>query len=238
MNLTSGFYCYNIVNKPSKSENGGVSLVREGEMTVDSKGKQYVSPDDGYVILVPPGAIAKGKTVTFKCGVVPDRPFRPFEFPNGARPASAILSLHPTTEEPLLKPIEIALPHYIHCETQEDQKRLTVYKANCHGEIKNGKTVYSFKQMTDVKLSLGTYRGDPNYPQGIPYAKCSIDHFCYLCYGEYSKDETDKAIFSLFDIKPKTLDPREDLVIRFCLTYYLPTCHKVGIRVVFSSHPI
>lgn len=195
-------------------------------MTVDSKGKQFVSPDDGYAILVPPGAIAKGKTVTFKYGVVSDGPFGPFEFPDGVRPVSAILSLHPTTEDPLLKPIEIALPHFIHCESQ-DNKRIAVYKADCHGEVRDGKVVYSFKQMTGVKLSLGTYRGDPSYPQGIPYAKCSTDHCCYLCYGEYGKDETDSAIFSLFDIKPKTLGPLEDLVIHFCLTYFLPTCHKV-----------
>ena len=222
--MISSICIYYTVHKPSKS----VSFVREGEMTVDSKGKQYVSPDDGYIISVPPGAIAEGKTVTFKYGVIPDEPFGPFEFPDGVRPASAILSLHPTTEEQLLKPIGIALPHFIHCETKEDEKRLVVYKADCHGEIKNGKKIYSFKQMTDVKLSHGTFRGDPNYPQGIPYAKCSIDHFCYLCFGEYSKDETDRAMFSLFDIKPKTIDPVENLVILFCLTYFLPTCHKVS----------
>lgn len=211
------------VHKPSKS----VSFVREGEMTVDSKGKQYVSPDDGYIISVPSGAIAEGKTVTFTYGVAPDGPFGPFEFPDGVRPVSAILSLHQTTEEQLLKPIEISLPHFIQYETKEDEKRLVVYKADCRGVIKNGKKVYSFKQVTNVKLSLGTFRGDPNYPQGIPYAKCSIDHFCYLCFGKYSKDDTDRAMFSLFDIKPKTIDPVENLVICFCLTYFLPTCHKV-----------
>ena len=196
-------------------------------MTVDSNGNQYISPDDGYVILVPPEAIAVGNTVTFKYGVVPDGPFGPFEFPDGVRPVSAILSLHPVTEDPLLKPIEIAQPHFIHCETQEDQKRLAVYKADCRGCIKNGKMVYSFKRMTDVKLLLGTYYRDPNYPQGIPYAKYSTSHCCYLCIGEYGKDETDRAIFSLFDIKPKTLGPFEDPIIYFCLPYFLPTCHKV-----------
>ena len=209
--------------------------MREGEITVDSKGNQYVSPDDGYVIFVPPGAIAKDKTVTFKYGVVPDGPFGPFEFPDGVRPVSAIMSLHPTTEEPLLKPIEIAQPHFIHCETQKDQKRLAVYKADCRGEIKNGKMVYSFKQMIDVKLSLGTYYGDPNYPQGIPYAKYSTGHFCHLCIGEYGKDETDRAIFSLIDIKPKTLGPSEDLVVRFCLPYFLPTCHKVFYGILYTK---
>ena len=211
----------------SKSQKQMISLVREGEMTVDNKGKQYISPDDGYTISVPPGAIAEGKTIAFKYGVVPDGPFGPFEFPDGVRPVSAIISLHPTTEEPLLKPIEMALPHFIHCETKEDQKRLGVFKADCHRDVKGGKTIYCFKDMTEVKLSLGTYNGDPNYPEGIPYAKYSTTHGCFWCIGEYGKDETDRAIFSLIEVKPKILDQHEDLVIHYCLPYFLPTCHKV-----------
>ena len=224
----------------SKSGSKTVSLVREGEITVDSKGIQHVSPDDGYTISLPSGAIAEGKTVTFKYGVVPDGPFGPFQFPNGVRPVSAILSLHPTTEEPLLKPIEIALPHFIHCETQEDQKRLAVYKADCHSDVRegaDGRTLYSFKKMTGVKLSLGIYNGDPNYPEGIPYAKFSTGHCCYLCIGEYGKDDTDRAIFSLVEAKPKTLNRFEELVVHFCLPYFLPTCHMVRRINSFYPHP-
>ena len=216
--------------RTSKSGNKVVSLVREGELTVDSRGKQYISSDDGYTISIPPGAVAKGKTVTFKYGVVPDGPFGPFHFPNGVRPVSAILSLHPTTEEPLLKPIEIAQPHFIHCKTQEDQKRLAVYKADCQSDVRegaDGRILYSFKKMTDVKLSLGTYNRDPNYPEGIPYAKFSTHHPCYFCIGEYGKDDTDRAIFSLVEVKPKVLNQFEDLIIHFCFPYFLPTCHKV-----------
>ena len=223
-----------------KSGSKTVSLVREGEITVDSKGIQHVSPDDGYTISLPSGAIAEGKTVTFKYGVVPDGPFGPFQFPNGVRPVSAILSLHPTTEEPLLKPIEIALPHFIHCETQEDQKRLAVYKADCHSDVRegaDGRTLYSFKKMTGVKLSLGIYNGDPNYPEGIPYAKFSTGHCCYLCIGEYGKDDTDRAIFSLVEAKPKTLNQFEELVVHFCLPYFLPTCHMVRRINSFYPHP-
>ena len=218
--------------RTSKSGNEVVSLVREGEMIVDSRGKQYISPDDGYAISIPPGAIAERKTVTFKYGVVPDGPFGPFKFPDGVRPVSAILSLHPTTEEPLLKPIEIAQPHFIHCETQEDQKRLAVYKADCHSDVtegRDGKMLYSFKKMTNVKLSVGTYNGDPNYPEGIPYAKYSTGHCCYLCIGQYSKDETDGVIFSLIEVKPRMLNQLEDLIIHFCLPYFLPTCHTVSM---------
>lgn len=207
----------------------GVSLVRQGEFKVDSRGKQYISPDDGYVISVPPGAIAEGKNITFKHGVVPDGPFGPFEFPPRVRPVSAILSLHPTTDQPaLLKPMDIALPHFIHCKTQEDCKRLSVFKAECGRDGgKDGQRIYSFKEVSSVNLLVGTYRGDPNYPEGIPYAKFSTDHHCYWCICEYGKEDTDEAIFSLVEVKPKVLAQSEDPVIHFCLPYFLPTCHKV-----------
>ena len=198
-------------------------------MRANSKGKQYVSPVDGYVISIPPGAIPEGMTATFKHGIVPDGPFGSFKFPTGVRPVSAILSLHPTTEQPLLKPIDVALPHFIHCETQEDCQRLAVFKAKCTGDRGNGhgKQIYQFEQMTEVNLSLGTYYGDSKYPEGIPYAKYSTDHHCYLCIGEYRKEDIDKAIFSMIEVKPKVVDQFDNLVVHFCLPYFLPTCHQV-----------
>ena len=185
---------------PSKS---GITLPREGELKVDSKGKQYVSSDDGYAILFPPGAIPENETVTFKHGVV--QPFGPFEFPDGVRPVSAILFLHQTTNQQLLKPIDIALPHFIHCEAQDEHNRLAMFKANCNGDGHDGKQIYHFKKMPDESLSLGTYYEDPKYPEGIPYAKYSTDHLCYWYIGEYGKEDTDRAIFSLIEAKPKVV---------------------------------
>ena len=206
----------------------GVVLVREGEIEVDSNGKKYVSPEDGYAISVPPGAIPQGKSITFRHGVVPDGPFGPFEFPTGVRPVSAILSLHPSTEQPLLKPMEIALPHFIHCETEDVCSRLAVFKADCRISDGEEGSKLIFKEMPGVNLSLGMYCEDPNYPEGIPYGKFSTDHHCYWCLCErYSPEDTDRAIFSLIEVRPKVLDLSEDAIIHFCLPYFLPTCHKV-----------
>ena len=201
-----------------------IPLAREGKLKVDSKGFQYVSPDDGYAILFPPGAISEGNTVTYEHGVVPDGPFGPFEFPVGVRPVSAIIFLHPTTDQTLLKPIDIVLPHIMHSEGWE---RLSVYKADCHGKEENGKLIYSFKEIANVNLAFGTYYGDSNYREGIPYAKFSTYHLCYICIGIHDKEYTDTANFTLFEVKPKVLDQSEDLLIHFCLTYCLSTCHKV-----------
>ena len=191
---------------------------------MDSKGCQFVSPEDGYAISFPPGAIPEGKTVTYKHGVVPVGPFGPFKFPEGVRPVSAIISLHPTTDQPLLKPIDVALPHVMHSEAWG---RLAVYKADCHGSKENDETIYSFDKMTNVNLALGMYHGDSNYSGGIPYAKFSTLHFCYMCISVHGKERTDRAGFTLFEVKPKVVDPSEDLLIHFCLTYCLSTCHRV-----------
>ena len=212
----------------------GVVLVREGELKVDSKGRQYVSPDDGYAISIPPGAVPEGTTVMFKHGIIPDGPFGPFKFPKGVRPVSAILSLQSNAEDGLLKPIDIALPHFIWCETLDDCKKLAVFKANCSSYAKKEKKIFNFEEVTgaDINLSLGTYYGDPKYPEGVQYAKYSTTHHCYMCIGEYRKEDIDRAIFSLIEVKPKVVDQSDDTVVHFCLPYFLPTCHKVKDAIV------
>ena len=154
---------------------------------------------------------------------------------SGVWPVSVILSLHQTTDQQLLKPIDIALPHFIHCETQDDCNRLAVFKANCDGDGQDGKKIYHFKKMPDQNLSLGTYYEDRKYPEGIPYAKYSTDHLCYWCIGEYGKEDTDRAIFSLIEAKPKVMHQYQDPVIHFCLPYFLPTCLKVLIVLYLLS---
>lgn len=183
-----------------------------------------MSADDGYAILFPPGAIPEGKTVTYKHGVVPDGPFGPFKFPKDVRPVSAIISLHPTTNQPLLKPIDISIPHVMRCEAWGG---LAVLKADCHSDKENGRMIYKFREVANVDLALGTYHGDTNYRDGIPYAKFSTRHLCYWCIGTHEKEYTDRANFTLFEVKPKVVDQAEDLLIHFCLTYCLSTCHKV-----------
>ena len=206
-----------------------ILLLRERELIVTSEGTQFVSQDDGYIISVPSGAIPKGTTVTFKHGVIPHGSFCRFEFPNGVHPVSSILSLHSTTEENFLKPINIALPHFINCKTPDDCMNLAVFKA-CHTISANGKPAYHFEKMPNENLSLFSVR---NKDSGavIPYAAYSSDHCCYWCVGIYTRDDTDKAMFCLTEAKQKVSGENEsrELTIHYCLSYYLPTCLKVNI---------
>lgn len=199
--------------------------MREGELHVNSQGKRYVSPADGYAFSIPPGTIPEGKTtMIFKHGIVPYGPFGPFKFPEGVVPVSAILYVHPTSDERLLKPIEIALPHIIQFGKADDRKhlQLSVFKADCNNfrREKNGKKIYNFEKAPCENLSLLTCRG-------FPYAKMSTQHCCYMCYGVYRKEDTDDALFCLVEAIPRIAED-SNRVIHFSVLFFLPTCLAVS----------
>ena len=200
-------------------------LLREKELNVTSDGAYFISPHDGYIISVPPGAVAKGETITLKHGVVPHGGFSQFQFPEGMHPVSPIVSVLSTTKHKFRKPIEIAIPHYINCETPDDCNKLAVFKA-CHTIGENGLPTYRFEKMPSRNLSLFTVRSKEN---GIvmPYAAYSADHCCFWCVGTYSKKDTDKAMFCLTEARPKPIEDSRELAIHYCLSYHLPTCLKV-----------
>ena len=207
--------------------NHDVHLLREKEMKVTSEGAQFVSQDDGYIISAAPGAVSKGSSVTLRHGVVPHGAFDQFEFPKGVYPVSAILSVQPTSDWKFLKPISIALPHFMSCETEDDCTKLIVLKA-CHVTDENGVSKYRFKKMPKKNLTLFSVRDKKN---GMvwPYVSYSSDHCCYWCVGTYNKSDTDKAMFCLTEAKPKSTEAVESREFHFCLSYYLPTCIQVSI---------
>ena len=208
-----------------------IPLMREMQTNVMSDGAPIISQDDGYIISVPPGAISKGLSITLKHGVVPHGAFDQFEFPEGVTPVSAVLSVQCPTKRTFLKPISIALPHFMNCETSDDCNKLAVFKA-CHAsQINvNGRKKYQFKEMPKERLTLFTVR---NKKAGLvlPYAAYSSNHCCYWCVGTYNKTDTDKAMFCLTEAKPKLSDELEtkEFNIHYCLSYYLPTCLKVKL---------
>ena len=209
--------------------NHDIQLLREGELTVTSDGAYFASPDDGYIISVPPGAVPKGATITLKYGVVPHGGFSQFQFPEGMNPVSPIVSVQSTTKQKFFKPIDIAMPHFINCETPDDCNQLAVFKA-CHTTGENGMPTYRFEEMPKENLSLFSVRNKVNGTI-MPYAAYSADHCCYWCIGTYSKKVTDKAMFCLVEARPKPTEELKEsmeLTIHYCLPYYLPTCLKVN----------
>ena len=202
-------------------------LLREKELTVTSDGAYFVSPDDGYIISVPPGAVPRGERITLRHGVVPHGGFSQFQFPNGMLPVSAIVSVLSTSNDKFHKPIEITMPHCIDCKTSEDCNKLVVFKA-CHTIGENGLPIYRFEEMPRRNLSLFTVRSK-EIGMVMPYAAYSTEHCCYWCVGIYSKKYTDNlTMFCLTEAKPKsTSEESRELAIHYCLSYHLPTCVKV-----------
>lgn len=208
-------------------------LLREKELTVTSDGACFISPDDGYIISVPPGAVPKGERITLKHGIVPHGGFGQFQFPDGMHPVSPIVSVLSTTKHKFRKPIEITMPHCINCETPDNCNKLAVFKA-CHTNGENGLPTYLFEEMPRQNLShfivcskeIGTV---------MPYTAYSTEHCCYWCVGTYSKNDTDNlTMFCLTEARQKSAEESRELVIHYCLSYHLPTCLKVKINSIFS----
>ena len=211
---------------PSLSILNNLLLLREKVLTVTSDGAYFISPDDGYIISVPPGTIPKGEKITLKHGVVPHGGFGQFQFPDGMHPVSSIISLQSTTKHKFLKPIDIAVPHYMNCETPEDCNELVFFKA-CHTGSENGLPTYQFKEMPRESISLFSARIKEN-GMVLPYAAYSAEHCCFWCVGIYSRQDTDKAMFCLIEARSKPAEESRESSIHYCLPYYLPTCLKVN----------
>lgn len=207
-------------------------LLGEGELSVTDDGARFVSVEDGYMISVPPGAVPTGSIVTLKHGIVPHGGFHQFQFPDGVRPVSPILSLQPSMKQNFLTSFSFALPHCIRCETPDDCMKLAVFKA-CHEVGEDGRPIYRFQPMPIENLLLFSVRNRENGAV-MPYAAYSSDHCCYWCVGEYFRENTDKAMFCLVEARPKRNESREQ-TIHYCLPYYLPTCLKVSTELLLSA---
>ena len=179
----------------------------------DSKGKEYQSPDDGYKLVIPKGAISEGKSASIQHGVVGY--VGQFQFPEGFRPYSPIVWLC-STENEFLKPIEVTLQHCAVCKTEEDRKALVILKAK-HNIPMSGEEVFHFEP-TDGRVSFTSNPWE---------ATLETDHLCFYCLGIYNKNDTEMANYCLTRIMPHNTDPK-GFEIHFCLSYYLDTCKKVS----------
>ena len=223
---TASYLQYTVPHLSMLKNNDNNLLLREKELTVTSDGAYFISPDDGYIISVPPGAVRKGETITLKHGVVPHGGFGHFQFKDGMHPVSLIVSVQSqTTKHKFHKPIVIAMPHYINLETADDCSKLAVFKA-CH-TIENGVPTYRFEEQPRENVSHFTVRSK-ELGTVMPYVAYSTEHCCYWCVGTYSKEYIDnQTMFCLTEARPKSTDESRELAIHYCLSYHLPTCLKV-----------
>ena len=83
---------------------------------IPSSGHTLRFQDDDITVTFPDGFISQS-CLSFEHAVTSPEFFDPHSFPEGVRPVSAILYLHPLEQEgDFLQPIEVTLPHFINVE--------------------------------------------------------------------------------------------------------------------------
>ena len=188
-------------------------LTRTNQLIFSSRGGKYHSEDDDFTLTVPEGAVPTGDSISIQFGVVAYGPVGPFKYPYGVRPVSPIVWLCSTPKFEFQKPIEVSLPHCLDCNDEDDCRSLTFLKAD-HTANQDSK-LFHF-ELTDGKVSFAL---------NTSYGTLSTTHFCMYCVGEYTREDTDKALYCVVVARPLRMEKISQ--VYFCLTYFLRTCLKV-----------
>ena len=198
-------------------------LIPSKIISIPSSGYTLRLREDDITVAFPDGFISQS-CLSFEYAVISPEFFDPQAFPEGARPVSAILYLHPLEQEgDFLHPIEITLPHFIDVETEEDLKKLACFKAV--PKTVNGKKTLNFEHASGVVLSTSRHIDGMTHSR-TQYTSFAAEHCCYFCAVEYSSEDTNKARFCITRAQVKSSDPRTQ-TYHHILHYNLPTCTKV-----------
>ena len=219
---TSSFLCFNFTGYSASNQNTqrqffNFTLTRMKELEFDCSGGKYYSPEDGYSLTVPRGAIPENLgSVSIQHGVIPYGPFGPFKYPDGVKPVSPIVWFCSTSSVEFQKLVEITIPHCYDCDSEQDSQSLAFFKAN-HNISDNGPKMFHFKEVEGIS----------SFPLNTSCGTLYSKHLCFYCIGTNDEGITSKAKFCLITAKPVCFQRRSR--IHFCLTYLLETCVKVSI---------
>ena len=196
------------------------SLTRIKKLKFDYNGGNIHSPEDGYSLTLPKGAIPeKLGLISMQCGVIPYGPFGPFKYPDGVKPVSPIVWFCLTTSLEFQKPVEITIPHCLDCDSEEDSQSLAFFKANHNVSDSDPQTFHFLKETEGVS----------SFPSNTFHGTLHSKHLCFYCIGSNDKEITDRANFCLILAEPKCFQRSR---IHFCLTYLLKTCIQVNNKQV------
>lgn len=203
-------------------------LSRIHTINTDQEGCEYYSPTDGYSLIIPPGAIPQGDSISIECGVVPYGPLGPFKYPSGWNPVSPIVWFCPVGKIQFQRPIEIKLPHCFDCKSSEECKALDFLKAD-----------HTLPKIGEIDAEVFQFRpvgGQKCFTPDSYIGTLHTTHFCFYCIAsQYSVQHTDHTNFCLITAKPLRTD--RTFQLHFCLAYFLDTCIKVyiGILKIFND---
>ena len=158
-------------------------------------GKHYYDQDNDFGLVIPEGAIPRGRYISIDIGV---EERRPFQYPKGLRPVSPVfwVCVRDQALSQFLKPVKLTIPHFLDLDHTESIKSLglTVLKAD---HKLNSQQLYDFKPV-ERETSF-----EPQKKFGV----LQISHFCSLCIA--CKDTLKKAEFHInlqFDPEKQTIE--------------------------------
>ena len=178
------------------------------EIKCDSTGYTYTNTKHDITVCIPLGSLPEGTVISMKIGV---NLYGAFRFPEDVRPISPILWLCADQNINFLKPLEVTLPHFLHCTNDEQCKSLHFLKAS--HEIIFGHFQFKFVDRAIFK---------PHISYGTLYTT----HCCYLCIASnLTEENTPKTKFALITAFLHT--KQRSWRVYFCVTYLLHTCMQV-----------
>ena len=197
-------------NQPSDS-NMTTTSIDHDTVEYGSGGGMYINRTHDITIKIPERAIPEGTVLQLSVSAML---YGPFLFPAGLRPVSPILWLctHPTLT--FSRPIEVVLPHYLHCEDQNDTENLIFLKADHNSRI-------------DGKFHFKPADGESVFKHHTNYGVLHTNHCCFLCIAaKRTEKDTPKINLSLITAYPR--NPQEHpWNVCFGVTYLQPTCMQV-----------
>ena len=213
------------INRRPLSDLSEVTFCNEPLMTnvkekqFDSRGGECFSPDDGYKMVIPEGAISEDTHVSIQHGIVPHGPFGPFQYPGGLTLVSPIVGFCPNTSFEFHKSIQITLPHCITPESDEDSE-------DYHGVVflKARDSDYEINDEGEKIFHLREVDGSVSFTADS--VTLDTNHLCFFSLGVYNQE---KASFCLIEVIPEHVES-ETFQIYFCLCYFLSTCIAVRLQ--------
>ena len=155
----------------------------------------------------------------------------PLSFPQGIRPVSAILALHPEEDDiEFIKPIKITMPHCVFMKSAESCRYLAFSKASrkrSGGNRQNGKKLKFDKVSESATLFMKYTKGEENSKLVQPFASFCTQHCCYICMTKDSKENTDDTFFYLTQAIPKNRGESSYFSIHYVFSYCITGCFTV-----------
>lgn len=134
----------------------------------DSRGGTYRDPKHKIELRIPDGAIAADIELEMVIGIFL---YGNFEFPQQVSPVSPIVWL--CTSQPnfsFCKPVQILIPHFVDCETNEDAANLQLQFMKA-----------PHRSSTDANIIFRHSSGKQDFETDLYKGILYTQHFCYTC---------------------------------------------------------